>query len=201
MVRAVCEDTPRRASTAVTEIHEEPTVDGKTRTTAPGMLSATREGTPMDLKRRLTGDLDSILSRSLEKQPEERYRSAEQLSSDLERHLEGRRILASPAGAFQQITRFVSRHRLPLVLGAGVVAAFASGAIRIEWTAILYLGAAILLLGLWVAGTNRRIGASIHNRLFYGTGKFIGILVLILGLSSPCRTGAGQRRPGGVTLS
>ena len=53
------------------------------------MISETREGDPVTLRRRLEGDLDNILLKALRKEPARRYGSAEQLNEDLRRHLEG----------------------------------------------------------------------------------------------------------------
>jgi serine/threonine protein kinase len=80
IVRAVCEEPVRRPSSTVTDPYQSVTREGLTQSLAPGFLSASREGTPVDLKRRLNGDLDGILSKVLEKKPEDRYRSVEQFS-------------------------------------------------------------------------------------------------------------------------
>src|SRR5699024_4318721 len=69
IVRAVCEEPPTRPSSVVAEPDERPAEGGKTITIAPGVLSGPREGTPFDLKRRLSGDLDGILLKALEKDP------------------------------------------------------------------------------------------------------------------------------------
>jgi len=98
VVRVVCEQPPTLPSIAVTEMDVRPRDDGKTVTVAPGLLSQSREGTPSDLKRRLSGDLDSILLKALEKEPRRRYRSVEQFSTDLEWHLSGRPIMAEQSG-------------------------------------------------------------------------------------------------------
>jgi serine/threonine-protein kinase len=87
------------------------------------------------LKRRLAGDLDSILAKALDKNVRDRYRSAEQLSADLGRHLDGRPILASSGGAHRAVGRFVSRHKFPIALGLGFLTAIYSGAIHIELAA------------------------------------------------------------------
>ena len=111
----VCEEPARKASSEVTESYDLPTTEGITQSIAPGFLSVAREGTPVDLQRRLAGDLDSILSKVLEKKPEDRYRSAEQFSSDLERHLSGKRILATRAGRFTQLAHVFAQHKAAIL--------------------------------------------------------------------------------------
>jgi serine/threonine protein kinase len=44
--------------------------------------------------RQLRGDLDTIVSVALRKEPERRYRSARELAEDIERHLDGRPVRA-----------------------------------------------------------------------------------------------------------
>ncbi len=60
---------------------------------------------------RLSGDLDSIILRALEKDPRDRYASAEQLSADLDRHLNGLPVHARQATFGYKIGKFVRRHR------------------------------------------------------------------------------------------
>src|SRR3546814_14459216 len=56
--------------------------------------AARRRSTPRQLARRLHGDLDSIVLKTLRKQPERRYAYAAQLSEDIKRHLDGRAVTA-----------------------------------------------------------------------------------------------------------
>jgi eukaryotic-like serine/threonine-protein kinase len=69
-------------------------------------------------RRRLAGDLDNVVARAMEKRPERRYASAEQLALDVERHLAGHPVAArSPTLAYRG-SRFLSRHRLPVAVAA-----------------------------------------------------------------------------------
>ncbi len=81
--------------------------------------------TPSDrraMRRRLRGDLDTILEKALHKEPTERYASAEQLGEDLRRHLEGLPLLTRPPGWMARGVRLVRRRR-------GVVAAALLGSV------------------------------------------------------------------------
>ena len=79
-----------------------------------------RRTTRAQLKRRLSGDLDTIILKSLRKEPERRYASADGLLSDLIRHRRNMPVAARPDRAGYRIRKFVQRHR------AGVAAATAA---------------------------------------------------------------------------
>jgi serine/threonine-protein kinase len=65
-------------------------------------------------RRPLRGDLDAIVLKALAKEPERRYPSATAFADDLQRHLEGRPVLARPNGATYRLMKFARRHRLSL---------------------------------------------------------------------------------------
>jgi serine/threonine protein kinase len=185
VVRVICEQPPTLPSIAVTEMDVRPGNDGKTVTVAPGLLSQTREGTPSDLKRRLSGDLDSILLKTLEKDPRRRYRSVEQLSTDLERHLSGQPIIAEQSSRLSELARAAGRHRLTIALSLSLLLALFVGGIRVDWRGIALVAGAAILLTLWHAATDRELGSRISETL-YGRGAFVFVacaLVLVALLS------------------
>ncbi|MGH9258363.1 MAG: tetratricopeptide repeat protein [Acidimicrobiales bacterium] len=73
-------------------------------------------------RRRLIGDLDTILLKALQKEPERRYASVERLGDDLRRHAEGRPVLARPDSLGYRAGKFVRRHRVGTVVAAAFVA-------------------------------------------------------------------------------
>ncbi|MGH8028193.1 MAG: protein kinase domain-containing protein, partial [Pseudoxanthomonas sp.] len=84
---------------------------------------STEDGLPLNAgsrrqARRLKGDLDNIALKALAKLPEHRYASVEALSQDLQRHLQGRPVLARPQSLSYRVNKYVSRHRLGLAVGA-----------------------------------------------------------------------------------
>ena len=188
VVRVVCEQPATLPSVAVTEMDVRPGKDGKTVTVAPGALSQSREGTPSDLKRRLSGDLDSILLKTLEKEPRSRYRSVEQFSSDLERHLDGQPIMAQQSGRLSELARAAGRHKLTIALGLALLLALFIGGIRVDWRGIGLVAGAAALLALWHAATDRKLGSKISETV-YGGGMFIFfscalVLVALLSLAT-----------------
>jgi len=77
---------------------------------------------------RADADLDTILGKCLEKDPDRRYGSAAELVEDLERFLDSRPILARPPTASYQLRKLVARHRVAFGVAAGgflLLAAFA----------------------------------------------------------------------------
>lgn len=72
-------------------------------------------------RKRLVGDLDSIVAKALSKNPSERYAFAEQLAADLGLYLEGFPVLAHPDTPAYRFGKFFRRHRL----GMAAAAAFA----------------------------------------------------------------------------
>lgn len=61
--------------------------------------------------RRLRGDLDTIVLKALQREPQRRYATAEALAADLRRFLDGRPIAARRDNAAYRTRKFVARHR------------------------------------------------------------------------------------------
>jgi serine/threonine-protein kinase len=109
------------------------TRDAGEATTTEGneQAAAARATTPERLRKRLTGDLDTIVLKALAPEPDRRYRSAEQLREDIERHRAGLPVRARPDTARYRLGKFVRRNR------AGVAAAVV--------VAVLIIGSTIAL--------------------------------------------------------
>jgi serine/threonine-protein kinase len=85
--------------------------------------AARRRGlTAASLRRRLQGDLDAIVLTALRKEPERRYRSAEAMAEDVERHRLGLPLEARRDSLRYRAGRWLSRHRWP-VAAAGLLLA------------------------------------------------------------------------------
>jgi tetratricopeptide (TPR) repeat protein len=85
--------------------------------TAEAAASA-RGCTIWSLSRALRGDLDTIALKALKKAPVERYASADALSEDIERYLEGEPLAARRDGGWYLARKFIARHKASVV-GAG----------------------------------------------------------------------------------
>jgi eukaryotic-like serine/threonine-protein kinase len=102
----------------------------------PSEAAARRPGAPPRLRRELAGDLDNIVLTAMRKEPERRYASAEQLSEDVRRHLEGRPVRARQDTLGYRAGKFVRRHR------AGVAAASAAVVLLVAFAAMMTAQAA-----------------------------------------------------------
>ncbi len=69
--------------------------------------------------RAFRGDLETIVSKAIEKAPERRYRTAADLAGDIRRHLRDEPILAFPPSTVYRLKKFAVRHKL--MVGALVV--------------------------------------------------------------------------------
>jgi serine/threonine protein kinase len=68
--------------------------------------------------RRLRGDLDNIVLKALQYQPDRRYRTTDALADDLRRHLAGLPIAARRDSALHRVRKFVARHRIGVLSSA-----------------------------------------------------------------------------------
>lgn len=120
VARVICEREPTRASTVVAIRERIEPSDGATITVDPAEISDSRRTTVEALRRHLKGDLDTVISVALRKEPHRRYPSVDRFSEDLDRYLDGRPIHARRDTIGYRVTKFASRH--PLGLGLGVAA-------------------------------------------------------------------------------
>lgn len=88
-----------------------------------GPLPSEAPGLDRSTRRRLRGDVDSIVSQMLAPLPEHRYSSAEAVARDIEQHLQGLPVSARRAGAGYRTLKFVRRHWLGVSLGTVAVVA------------------------------------------------------------------------------
>jgi non-specific serine/threonine protein kinase/serine/threonine-protein kinase len=68
--------------------------------------------------RELRGDLDWIAVMALEKDPQRRYATANEMAADIERFLEGEPIVARPPSTAYLMGKFARRYRAPLAAAA-----------------------------------------------------------------------------------
>jgi serine/threonine-protein kinase len=79
--------------------------------------------TPQQLRRRLRGDLDTIVLQAVRREPEQRYSSAETLVADLERHGAGQPISARPATLSYRVRKLARRRPWLLPTAAAALVA------------------------------------------------------------------------------
>ena len=82
-------------------------------------LAERRQSTPQRLRRRLAGNLDTVVLKAIELEPERRYDSVEQFADDVRRVMAGEPVRAKPPTWTYRTRRFVRRHRLSVAAGVG----------------------------------------------------------------------------------
>ncbi|MGA2217370.1 MAG: serine/threonine-protein kinase, partial [Terracidiphilus sp.] len=105
MLRAVCDDPPRRPLQV------------------------------LGSKKRLDADLEAILMKALRKEPQERYLTAERFAGDLRAFLEGRPVAARRDTVRYRAAKFMRRHRWGLAAALLLVATLAAGVTGVLWQA------------------------------------------------------------------
>jgi tetratricopeptide (TPR) repeat protein/predicted Ser/Thr protein kinase len=79
--------------------------------------------------RELRSEIDWIVMRALEKEPNRRYQSPAELAADIERYLSHEPVVARPPSAVYQFRKFAARHRLELTAATIVVIALIATAV------------------------------------------------------------------------
>jgi serine/threonine-protein kinase len=119
LIKAILDTEPMRPSDAVVS------------TQANGEIAATaankRATTPDRLRRLLRGDLDTIVAKSLKKEPSERYSSVTALGDELRRYLKNEPISARPDTVAYRGAKFVRRHSVAVALATVAFLGTAAG--------------------------------------------------------------------------
>ena len=84
---------------------------------------------PSTIEPSVKGDIDWIVLKALERDPNRRYASADELANDMKRFLDYEPIVARPPSRGYLISRFVRRHRVGVAAAAAVAFAVVAGGI------------------------------------------------------------------------
>jgi eukaryotic-like serine/threonine-protein kinase len=95
------------------------TVVGRAGKTAPGDAD----------RRSLSGDLDAIVLKALQKEPEQRYASVDALADDVRRHLSSHPVHARSPRAAYRARRYLRRHRIEVIAAAGIAITLIVGSV------------------------------------------------------------------------
>jgi WD40 repeat protein len=79
------------------------------------------------LSRQLSGELDWITRRAMEKDRRQRYNSPAEFAGDIERYLNNDPVVASPPSRLYRIKKFVSKHSWPVAAAAAVLTVLCAG--------------------------------------------------------------------------
>lgn len=121
-----------------------------------GTVAAHRRTDPSALVRLLRHELDWVVMRCLEKDPNRRYPTANGLARDIQRYLADEPVQACPPSAGYRLRKFARRNRGALMTLASVVATLIVGSIVSIWQAIRATKAEQV--------AQQRLAAEIHAR-------------------------------------
>jgi non-specific serine/threonine protein kinase/serine/threonine-protein kinase len=144
---AICELQPEKPSEAVSRKD-------------PAEIAVQRATTPEKLRQRIAGDLDAIILKAIQKQPEQRYSSCAGLAADIERHLAWKPVEARASTFGYVLGRLARRNR----------AAFTAGALA---AGILVAGVIGIVRQSHLAGTQRALAERRFNELRGLLGTFL----------------------------
>jgi hypothetical protein len=82
---------------------------------------------PVVLAHRVSAELDNIVLKALEKVPERRYGTAQEMAEDIDRYLHGLPVRAHPDSFAYRAAKFTKRHVVAIGGSAAVVASLAGG--------------------------------------------------------------------------
>jgi tRNA A-37 threonylcarbamoyl transferase component Bud32 len=85
--------------------------------------------------RALRGDLDTIVLKALQKDPANRYPTADAFNQDLQRYLDGAAVLARPDAVAYRVGKFIRRHRVGVAVTALVALSLGAGLAGTVWQA------------------------------------------------------------------
>jgi non-specific serine/threonine protein kinase/serine/threonine-protein kinase len=98
-------------------------------------LADQRNSDPRTLGRQVSGELDWIVMKALEKDRARRYQTANGFALDVRRFLSGEAVLAAPPSARYRALKFVRRHRLWVGAASAVALALIAGITIALWQA------------------------------------------------------------------
>jgi serine/threonine protein kinase len=102
-----------------------------------GEVAGRRRTDPATLHRLVSGDLNWIVMKAIDKDRQRRYSAASEFAADIRRHLDDQPVSASPPSAVYRARKFVRRHKLPVAAAAAVAAALVAGIVAASWQAAL----------------------------------------------------------------
>ena len=121
-------------------------------------LAAGRQTEPARLTNLVRGELDWIVMKSLEKDRNRRYETANGFAADVLRHLAGEPVLAAPPSASYRLRKFVRKHRAGLLTATALGVLLVAGVAVSAWQAVLASQAEQVAVAAQQAATERAEG-------------------------------------------
>ena len=127
--RLICDVDPTTPSVAAARIEDVGKRNGGGATLTPASISRARSTHPEELRRHLRGDLDTIVLTAMHKDRQMRYPSVERLADDIDRYLTGLPVLAHRDSVGYRASKFVRRHKAPVIACAIALLSLIGGVI------------------------------------------------------------------------
>ncbi len=124
IVRLIKEEEPARPSTRISESGAD-----------LAAISACRHTEPARLTKLLQGEIDWIVLRSLEKDRERRYVTANAFAADLQNYLSDEPVAACPPTRRYRLRKFIRRHRVPMMAASAFALLLLAGIVGTAWQA------------------------------------------------------------------
>lgn len=145
LIGAVPFDAQRLRKAGLTEllriIREEEAIPMTVKLTGMGETAteaaSQRRTDPATLRRLVSGDLNWIVAKAVEKNRGRRYSTASELAADILRFLKHEPVSASPPSPLYLSRKFVRRHRVPVMAAAAVLVALIAGIVATTWQATI----------------------------------------------------------------
>lgn len=135
--RVVCGQDPIRPSAMVRETETILHGDGSKEIVSPEEIGRARSIHPERLRRRLRGDLDQVVLRALQKEPDRRYGTVAALARDIRRFRTGRPVQARSEGPVYRLVKFVHRNKAVVTAAIVYLAVLLGGISSTVWQASL----------------------------------------------------------------
>lgn len=125
VLRLIKDEEPPRPSTRLSDSGE-----------ALASISANRHMEPAKLTKLVRGELDWIVMKTLEKDRNRRYETANGFAQDVQRYLNDETVQACPPSSAYRLRKFAGRNRVAISTAALVLAALVVGTFVSTWQAI-----------------------------------------------------------------
>jgi hypothetical protein len=99
----------------------------------PPRKPTTLAGSKPEAREKLDADLEAILLKALRKEPQERYRTAEQMAADIQDYLDGRPVAARRGTFRYKAGKFIRRNRLAIAAAALIEITLTTGVAGVLW--------------------------------------------------------------------
>src|SRR4051794_581084 len=126
VLRLILEEEPPKPSTRLSESGE-----------ALASISAQRHLEPAKLTKLVRGELDWIVMKTLEKDRNRRYETANAFAADLQRYLADETVQACPPSAWYRFRKLARRNKVGLLTASFVALALLTGTTVAIWQAVL----------------------------------------------------------------